>query len=105
MTRAAAPPASHDGRRGAAMKSVIDPRRVSRFLAVSRAASGLAFAGGAAVLLGWQLEVPALTSIAPGRVAMNPLTALGFMLAAVGLRLSTPYASERASGRRRSVRA
>ncbi|HET9480811.1 MAG TPA: ATP-binding protein, partial [Candidatus Polarisedimenticolia bacterium] len=37
----------------------------------------------------------ALTSILPGRVAMNPLTALGFMLAAVALWLSLPLASAR----------
>jgi hypothetical protein len=57
----------------------------------------LGFVGGGAVLLGWQLEVSVLTSILPGRVAMNPLTALGFMLAAVALWLSSLPASIRDS--------
>jgi signal transduction histidine kinase/DNA-binding response OmpR family regulator len=70
------------------MKSAVDPRRGSRLRAVARTASVLGFAGGGAVLLGWQLDVPTLTRILPGRVAMNPLTALGFMLAAVALWLS-----------------
>jgi signal transduction histidine kinase/CheY-like chemotaxis protein len=77
------------------MKPVVDPRRVSRLQALSRATSALGLAGGGTVLLGWQLDVAALTSILPGRVAMNPLTALTFMLAAVTLWLSLPSASAR----------
>ncbi len=86
------------------MKPVVDARRVSRLLAVSRAASVLGVLGGGAVLLGWQLDVAVLTSILPGRVAMNPLTALGFVLAAVALWLSLPFASARGSGFGRAAR-
>src|SRR5262245_13837545 len=86
------------------MKPVVDPRRVSRLQAVSRAASALAVAGGGAVLVGWQLDVAALTSILPGRVAMNPVTALAFMLTAVALWLSLPSASPRSRRLGRAAR-
>jgi signal transduction histidine kinase/DNA-binding response OmpR family regulator len=79
------------------MKPMVDPRRVSGVLAVSRAASVVGFVGGGTVLVGWQLDAPALTSILPGRVAMNPLTALGFMLAAVALWTCLPTASARSA--------
>jgi two-component system, sensor histidine kinase and response regulator len=79
------------------MKPMVDPRRVSGLLAVSRAASVVGFVGGGTVLVGWQLDAPALTSILPGRVAMNPLTALGFMLAAVALWTCLPTASARSA--------
>ena len=82
----------------------VDPHRGSRLLVVSRAASVLGFVGGGAVLVGWQLDVAVLTSILPGRVAMNPLTALGFMLAAVALWLSLPSASVRGLESSRVVR-
>src|SRR5262245_39769294 len=86
------------------MKPVVDPRRVSRLQAVSRAASALAVAGGGAVLVGWQLDVAARTSILPGRVAMNPVTALAFMLTAVALWLSLPSASPRSRRLGRAAR-
>src|SRR5262245_24286642 len=70
------------------MKPPVDPRRLSRLLAVARATSVMAVVGGGTVLLGWQLAPLILTSILPGRVAMNPVTALGFMVAAGGLWLS-----------------
>src|SRR4030095_14304852 len=79
------------------MKPMVDPRRVSGVLAVSRAASVVGFVGGGTVLVGWQLDGPALTSILPGRVAMNPLTALGCMLAAVALWTCLPTASARSA--------
>ncbi len=40
---------------------------------------------GGLVLVGWQLDVAPLKSVLPGRVAMNPLTALAFLLAAGSL--------------------
>ena len=86
------------------MKPIVDPRRVSRLAGASRTVSVLVFAGGAAVLLGWRLDVPALTSILPGRVAMNPVTALGFMLGAVTLWLSLPAAAARGPGPSRIAR-
>jgi signal transduction histidine kinase/DNA-binding response OmpR family regulator len=77
------------------MRSLVGPHRGSRLLAVAEAASLLGFLGGGAILLGWHLDVARLTSILPGRVAMNPVTALGFMLASVALWLSLPPASAR----------
>jgi signal transduction histidine kinase/ActR/RegA family two-component response regulator len=44
-------------------------------------AGALAFAAGAAVLLGWTLGIDALTSVLPGLIKMSPLTALTFSLA------------------------
>jgi signal transduction histidine kinase/CheY-like chemotaxis protein len=61
--------------------------------------------GGGIVLLGWQLDVAALTSILPGRVAMNPVTALGFTLASVALWLSLPPASAQGPRIARAARA
>jgi PAS domain S-box-containing protein len=40
---------------------------------------------GVLVLLGWQADASALKSLLPGLVAMNPLTALAFILAGVSL--------------------
>ncbi|HEY7141282.1 MAG TPA: response regulator [Methylomirabilota bacterium] len=87
------------------MKPTVDPRRASRLQAVAQAASILGVAGGGTVLLGWQLDVAPLTSILPGRVAMNPMTALGFMLAALALRASLPLPATRGAGFRRIARA
>jgi signal transduction histidine kinase/DNA-binding response OmpR family regulator len=86
------------------MKPVVDPRRVSRVVTLSRAASMVGGIGGGTVLLGWQLDVALLTSFLPGRVAMNPLTALGFILAAGALWLSLPPASAPGRGFRRAAR-
>src|SRR5262245_16672220 len=86
------------------MKPLVDPGRVSRLTAASRAASVLVALGGGIVLLGWQLDVTALTSILPGRVAMNPVTALGFLLASVALWLSLPPASGQGPGIARAAR-
>src|SRR5437773_5587015 len=41
------------------------------------------------VLLGWQLELPILRTILPGRAAMSPLTAVTFVLVATALWLET----------------
>jgi signal transduction histidine kinase/ActR/RegA family two-component response regulator len=41
--------------------------------------------GGAIVLLGWSFGIQAFTRILPGLVAMNPFTALGFILAGISL--------------------
>ena len=42
---------------------------------------------GLAALAGWQFDEPHLKSILPGHVAMNPLTAIGFILAGLSLLL------------------
>jgi len=51
----------------------------------SPAASVFALALGGGVLLGWALDWPYLRALLPGHVAMNPLTALAFILAAGSL--------------------
>ncbi len=52
-------------------------------LRVARAASAVAAAIGLLALAGWQFGVPALRSVVPGLTAMNPLTALCLVLAAL----------------------
>jgi signal transduction histidine kinase/CheY-like chemotaxis protein len=86
------------------LKGIVEPRRGSRMAIVPRAGSILGFVGGGTVLLGWQLDVARLTSILPGRVAMNPVTALGFMLAAAALWLSLPSEPTRRPGPARAAR-
>src|SRR5437867_2899313 len=49
---------------------------------MSRAASTFALVVSGSVLLGWQLELPILRAILPGRAAMSPLTAVTFVLVA-----------------------
>jgi len=56
---------------------------------MSRVASSFALVLSGLVLLGWQLDLPLLRSILPGRAAMSPLTAVTFMLAASALWLET----------------
>jgi signal transduction histidine kinase/DNA-binding response OmpR family regulator/HPt (histidine-containing phosphotransfer) domain-containing protein len=73
------------------MTPAVDPHRSAHLLAVARAASVLGLVGGGTILLGWQLDVVVLTSVLPGRVAMNPVTALGFLLAAAALWWSLPH--------------
>jgi signal transduction histidine kinase/CheY-like chemotaxis protein len=60
-------------------------RRLASLRAVSRATSVFVLLSGGAVLLGWQLGIGVFTSILPGRVAMNPVTALGFAFAGASL--------------------
>jgi signal transduction histidine kinase/CheY-like chemotaxis protein len=72
---------------GAADPDGIDARRIAAVRRFSRALSSLVALVGALVLIGWQLDVDLLKSVLPGRVAMNPLTALGLLLAAGSLRL------------------
>jgi signal transduction histidine kinase/ActR/RegA family two-component response regulator len=48
-------------------------------------AAGVAIGLGSAALLGWQLNAALLKSVVPGLVAMNPLTAVCFILAGVAL--------------------
>ena len=63
---------------------------------LARATSIFALVLGWLVLLGWQLDLPILRSTLPGRVAMNPMTALTFMLAAGSLWLQVePFADRR----------
>src|SRR5215813_9389381 len=77
------------------MKPTVNPRRISHLVAVARTTSALVFVAGGTVLLGWQLDTVVMTSMLPGRVAMNPVTALGFMLAAGALWVSLTPSSTR----------
>src|SRR5437879_2747926 len=63
----------------------IDPRWVASLRTVSRVMSMFVLAVGGLVLIGWQLDIVALTSGLRARVAMNPLTALGFIAGAGSL--------------------
>ncbi|MGH7365076.1 MAG: response regulator [Candidatus Rokuibacteriota bacterium] len=65
--------------------AAVDPRRRSSLRSLSRAASLFVVVVGCVVLVGWGLDIAALTSMLPGHVAMNPMTALGFLLAAASL--------------------
>jgi len=48
-------------------------------------AGALAIAGGLSVLVGWIVGIAPLKSVIPGVVAMNPVTAIAFVLAGVAL--------------------
>src|SRR2546430_6130357 len=63
----------------------IDRRWVASLRTVSRVMSMFVLAVGGLVLIGWQLDIVALTSGLRARVAMNPLTALGFVAGAGSL--------------------
>jgi signal transduction histidine kinase/CheY-like chemotaxis protein len=67
------------------MATLFDPRFLSYLRRFAQAAGAVVFVVGCLVLLGWALDRDALTSVIPGLVAMNPLTALAFILASVSL--------------------
>ncbi|MBI5709708.1 MAG: PAS domain S-box protein [Candidatus Eisenbacteria bacterium] len=62
---------------------------------VAWVASAAAILLGAGDLLGWQLDLRGLTSVVPGLVAMNPATAVCFILAGVALGLLRDGADRR----------
>lgn len=64
-------------------------KREKLLLLIPQIASAVISLGACLVLLGWILAIPALTSFVPGIVAMNPTTAVLFLLTAVGLGLKT----------------
>ncbi|HEX8203352.1 MAG TPA: PAS domain-containing protein, partial [Isosphaeraceae bacterium] len=59
----------------------------SSIRATSPVAAGVVLVVAALVLVGWVLEVAVLKQVFPGLVAMNPMTAVAFLLAGTGLGL------------------
>ena len=81
---------------GRPLLSEVNPQRVALLANLSRAASLFVVVVGCLVLLGWQLDIEQLKSLLPGCVAMNPMTALGLILAASSLwTLQGPYSRAR----------
>lgn len=64
-----------------------DVRHMAVLHRVAQGASALAIVVGSAVLIGWWLDFDPVKRVLPGMVAMNPLTALAFIVAGVALRL------------------
>src|SRR5262245_24717933 len=53
--------------------------------AIARGASGLVILVACLTLAGWLFDVEVLKSVLPGRIAMNPVTALCFLLSGAAL--------------------
>lgn len=73
--------------------------RVARIEGLARFLAVLVATTGVLVLLGWSGDDPLLKSGHPSLVAMNPATAISFILAAISLTLSTPPRSSPATRR------
>jgi signal transduction histidine kinase/CheY-like chemotaxis protein/HPt (histidine-containing phosphotransfer) domain-containing protein len=73
------------GRSGTVGEEHLDLHRLEALRSLSRSLLRVVLLIGSLALVGWQLDVDALKSVLRGRVAMNPLTALGFLLAAASL--------------------
>jgi PAS domain S-box-containing protein len=77
-------------------------RRLSRYPGWDSLLGVLAALGGVFALLGWWLEMPVLTHWHLSRVAMNPLTAICFMVSGIGLAFASLSPDAR-NGRRFSA--
>jgi PAS domain S-box-containing protein len=67
-----------------------------------RVADALAIVAGTValvVVVGWALDVPRLTSLLPGAASMRPITAIGFVMASVGLWMDVHGGKLRTAGR------
>lgn len=62
-----------------------DPRLLSSFRSFSQVAAITVILMGCLVLLGWMLDITVLTSLRPGLAAMNPTTAMLFILSGLSL--------------------
>ncbi len=62
-----------------------DSRLDSLFKSISIAASMIVLAVGVAVLIGWAFDIEFLKRVIPGAIAMNPMTAVAFLLSSAGL--------------------
>ena len=67
--------------------------RIRRSGKLSRGSGIVAAAGALVVLVGWVVHNDVLKSLAPGRIAMNPVTAVSFLLTGVALWLISPSAA------------
>jgi hypothetical protein len=68
-------------------QSVAAPIFLGSLNSVTTAAGAIAIIVGCLVLVGWTLNIDVLKRILPGLVAMNPITAIAFILAGVSLLL------------------
>jgi len=68
-----------------------EPRVLRRLGWVARGAAVAAVIVPGLALLGWALDVPALKRVLPGLVAMNPATAIAFILCGAALRARTSF--------------
>lgn len=80
-----------------------DPRVALSLARAARAIAALAIAVPALVLVGWVIREPRLTRVAPGLVAMNPMTAVAFALCGVALWMTLTTRSTPVSPRRGAV--
>ena len=64
---------------------IVDPRQARVARIAARAACVTVAGVGVLVLAGWALDVEPLKRVLPGRVPMNPVTAIGFVFAAASL--------------------
>src|SRR5687768_2562847 len=87
--------------KGAAINMAFDDRSRAAMQSCSRIACGVVGIVSVLVLAGWTFDVMLLKQIAPGLVAMNPLTAVCFMSLAVALLALNPPTAARS--RRRNV--
>src|ERR1700716_2352239 len=63
------------------------PRLVAALHATARVAAVVPVAVGVLVLFGWWFDIELLKRIVPGLVAMNPITAVGFLCLGISLAL------------------
>jgi methyl-accepting chemotaxis protein len=66
-----------------------DPALTARLRGLARLAAGMVMLIPCAVFTGWIFDIDVLKRVAPGLVAMNPLTALSFLAAGCGLCAAT----------------
>ncbi|GAC1639395.1 MAG: hypothetical protein NVS4B8_06200 [Herpetosiphon sp.] len=76
------------------------PRVLERLASIQLLTSVASMLVGSGVLLGWALRIDSLKRISPGLVAMNPMTAIGFILSGTALLL---LHSQRLAGTGRQV--
>ncbi len=89
---------------GSTLEQVVKISPAGGLPCLAKAISGLVVTAGTLILLGWVLDVPFLIRLAPTAVAMNPMTALCFILVGIALWCRSRRVDTRI-GRQRAVRA